>query len=314
MKRPIPRFRPARLVCTTLLACVMLLSCGLTALAAEEGPPDLVQATKPPLINIPLPPYPEDMTEVELYPADVLSIIEGSTRQIVKTYILTAEQSPTDIPRDGFIRDGWWYEITDITEQRTSGTDTKNFSETVKINTDTKDLNEIIKLLSPTLDYQDEDGYCGLLVLDMASINCEAAGYQNSSYTVTATREYPHLSANDLSLIPKTITENGRVLELDSVSWEVQHYTTVDYEDIPDSYRAVAKYTARASRSVVTGYITTAEYKGEVSRTVNPKPLRLLTEPPLLNYRPDLSVYDSLTGLVGSCASCSPMRPGGAAQ
>jgi len=46
----------------------------------------------------------------------------------------------------------------------------------------------------------------------------------------------------------------------------------------------------------------------------HPKPLRLLTEPPLLNYRPDLSVYDSLTGLVGSCASCSPMRPGGAAQ
>jgi len=166
MKRPILRFRSARLVCTTLLACVMLLFCGLTALAAEEGSPDLVQATTPPLINVPLPPYPEDMTEAELYPADVQSIFEGGTRQIVKTYILTVEQSPADIPRDGFIRDGWWYELTDITEQRTIGTDTRSFTETVEISTDTKDLNEIIKLLSPTLDYQGEDGYCGLLTLD----------------------------------------------------------------------------------------------------------------------------------------------------
>jgi hypothetical protein len=139
----------------------------------------------------------------------------------------------------------------------------------VEINTDSKDLNEIIKLLSTTLDYQGEDGYCGLLSLDLTSINCEAAGYQNSSYTVTATREYPHLSSNDLSLIPKTIADNGKTLELDNVRWEVQQYTTVDYEDIPDSYRAVATYSVRASRSVVTGYITTAEYNGEVSRSVN---------------------------------------------
>jgi hypothetical protein len=34
---------------------------------------------------------------------------------------------------------------------------------------------------------------------------------------VTATREYPHLSTNDTSLIPKTITDNGRTLELDNV-------------------------------------------------------------------------------------------------
>jgi len=118
------------------------------------------------------------------------------------------------------------------------------------------------------MDYQGDDGYCGLLVLDLASVSCEAAGYRNNSYSVTATREYPHLSANDLSLIPKAITDNGRTLELDSVAWEVQSYTNVDYEDIPDSYRAIAVYTAKASRSVATVYVTTADYKGDVSRTV----------------------------------------------
>ena len=41
---------------------------------------------------------------------------------------------------------------------------------------------------------------------------------------------------------------------------------TVDYEQIPASYTAVATYTANASRTVVTGYTTTAEYKGDVSK------------------------------------------------
>jgi hypothetical protein len=192
----------------------MLLPCGLKALAAEGGSLNLIQPTTPPTVNIPLPLVPGDTTGNTLYPSAVQTIIENGTRQIIKTYTLTAEQSPADIPRDSFARDGWRYELTDITEKRTSGIDARTHTEVVELNTDTKDLNEIIKLLSTTLDYQGEDGYCGLLSLDLASINCEAAGYQNSSYTVTATREYPHLSSNDLSMIPKTITITARRLSL----------------------------------------------------------------------------------------------------
>jgi hypothetical protein len=268
MKRLIPRFKSTRLVYALFLACIMLLSYGLAASAAEEGSPDLVQTeTLPTATATPLPAFQEEAPK-ELYPTDVQAVIEGGTRQIIKTYTLTAGQNPAGIPRDSFIRDGWRYELTDITEKRTSETDTRIHTETVEINTETKDLNEIIKLLAPTLDYQGEDGYCGLLALDLASISCEAAGYINSSYTATAIREYPHLSNADTSLIPKAITDSGRSLTLDSVSWETQRYTNVDYEDIPESYRAVATYSAKASRSVVTGYITTADYTGEVNRTV----------------------------------------------
>jgi hypothetical protein len=42
----------------------------------------------------------------------------------------------------------------------------------------------------------------------------------------------------------------------------------VDYHDVPNSYRAIAEYTATASSRVVTGYITTAAYSGEISKTV----------------------------------------------
>jgi len=268
MERPISRFKPLRLACATLLAFALLLSCGLTAFAAGDFTLDIAQTTTPPTINLPLPPIPEDMAEAELYPSEVQTVIEGNTRKIVKTYILTAGQNPDNIPRESFTRDGWQYTLTDITEKRTSRTDTRSHTETVEINTDANDLNDIIILLAATLEYQSEDGYCGILTLDLSSVNCEAAGHMNSSYTVTAMREYPHLSTNDLSLIPKTITDNGRTLTLDDVSWEVQHYINVDYEDIPDSFRAVAKYTVQASRSVVTGYITTADYIGEVEKTV----------------------------------------------
>ena len=276
MKHPKAQFKGTKAICTLLLVCIMFLSCGLTALAAEEGSPDLPQISPPIVTEAP----PTDTTESPppeavilppetLYPADVQTIILDGSRQIVKTYILTAGQSPDAIPCEDFERDEWLFTLTDITERRTSTTDAHSHVEKVEINTESNDLNEIIMLLAPTLDYQGDDGYCGLLSLDLSSVSCEVAGYKNSGYTVSATREYPHLSANDLSLIPKSITENGRMLELDDVAWEVQHSVNVDYEEIPDSYRAVAQYTANASRSVVTGYITTAEYSGEISKGVS---------------------------------------------
>jgi hypothetical protein len=250
----------------------MLLSCGLTAFALEtdneapaEPPPITAESATPTALAEPESTQPED---TELYPADVQTIITEDGRQIIRTYVLTPKQNPSNIPRDSFTRDGWRYTLTDITERRTIAMDSRSHTEIVEINTETNDLNEIIGLLAPRLEYQSEDGYSGVLALDISSVNCEAAGHSTNSFNVTATREYPHLSSADTSLIPKTITENGRTLTLDSVSWEAQRTVNVDYHDIPESFRAVARYTARASRTVVTGYITTAEYSGEIAKSL----------------------------------------------
>ncbi|MDL2234073.1 hypothetical protein LJC63_10935 [Ruminococcaceae bacterium OttesenSCG-928-L11] len=201
-----------------------------------------------------------------LYPTDVQTIVEDDGRQIIKTYTLSDGEDPAYIPRDSFELDGWRYELAEIIQSKASSADSRPHTETVEIETDSNDLNEIMEQLSPTLEHESADGYCGLLTLDLASVKCEAISYNNSGYTVTTTREYVNLPANDLYFIPKTITENGRSLALDSVEWEVQGSTNVGYTDIPSSYRAIAKYTGSAVQSIATGYVTTADYTGEITR------------------------------------------------
>jgi hypothetical protein len=254
--------RPARLVCAMI--CIVLL-CGLTACGKEKAPPDVSQTESEPTFSISPPQEPE---KPALYPTAVETITQGNGRQIIKTYILADDESPRDIPRDSFTSDGWHYELADIIKSETGGTDTRPHVETVDLETESNDLIAILEQLSPTLAYESEDGYSGVLTLDISSVECEAAGYENSSYTVTVMREYADFPANDLSYIPKTVTENGRTLMLDSVEWQAQSSIHVGYTDVPDSYRAVAKYVGTATQRVATGYITTAEYAGEITKEI----------------------------------------------
>lgn len=206
-----------------------------------------------------------------LYPVSVYEIRDDGRREIIKTYELDAGEKPGDISRESFIREGWMYELTDIVKRETATGDSREYVETVEINTDTKDTEAIMKLLAQTLEYQSDDGYIGVLKLDIASIKVETAGTKSSSYTVSATREYPHLSSNDTSLIPKTISDNGRTLTLSNIEWKTQNSTSVDYDQIAVSYTAVAKYTGTAYKTSITGYTTTAEYCGTISKIITGK-------------------------------------------
>lgn len=103
-----------------------------------------------------------------------------------------------------------------------------------------------------------EDGYTGVLTLDTASIKVEAAGYKSSSRTVTATRSYPNLSDADTSLIPKTIEDGGRTMTLADVQWQ----------EAGGFFHATASYTGTATSKYATGYTVTAEYAGEVVKTI----------------------------------------------
>jgi len=115
------------------------------------------------------------------------------------------------------------------------------------------------------------DGFYGILALDVSSITVDTAGLTTSSYTICSTRQYPHLSSNDTSLIPKTAEDRGKTYTLASVDWQAQRVENVDYTDLPASYTAVAAYTATGSSTRVTGYITSAIYSGTVVKLAQGK-------------------------------------------
>jgi hypothetical protein len=267
--------------CITILCstCVFLwIGAGLTAFAAE---PDAVDEPTNVNITVVMPdktaePTPEPVptpapSVSSVYPADVTDVRGDGEWQIIKTYELGANENPRDIPREDFERGGWRFKLTDIIRTETANAETREHTETITLNTDTKDLERIMPLLSQTMEFKTEDGFVGILNLDVASIKVETAGTKTTSYTLSVTREYPHLSANDTELVPKTVTDKGKTYTLAGVEWKAGNYSTVDYERIPDYYTAFATYTATGSSTKVTGYLTTAEYKGTLAKMAQGK-------------------------------------------
>ena len=208
---------------------------------------------------------------IVLYPVDVAESHVNGGRQIVKTYELTASDDPANIPRGDFERRDatgadWRFTLTDIIKREIANAETMPHTETVTLNTDTKELEKILPLLAPTMEYRTDDEFVGILTLDVASIKVETAGTKTSSYTMSVTREYPRLSAADTSLVPKTTLEKGKTYTLAGVDWKAGNYVTVDYEQVPEYYTAIATYTATGTSTKATGYVTTAEYNGTLAK------------------------------------------------
>lgn len=194
-----------------------------------------------------------------LYPVEVTEYMEGDSSRLKKIYVLTPADDPSLIPTEDFDREGQTYTLLDITRQDQVETDTRDYTETVTLESKTKDMDAILPQLTATPEVDTEEGYTGVLTLDTASIQVEAAGYSTSTRAVTAARTYPNLSDADVSLIPKSIEDGGRTLELANVQWQ----------EAGEFYTANATYTGTASSKYATGYTVTAEYSGEVSKTTN---------------------------------------------
>jgi hypothetical protein len=208
---------------------------------------------------------------IKVYPSDVTELREGGGWQIVKTYEFNAGENPEDIPRGSFERNGWRFSLTDIIRKETAHAETREHTETVTLNTDTKELEKILPQLAPTLEYAAEDGFVGILSLDVSSITMETAGTKTSSYTMSITREYPRLSSNDTSLVPKTVEDKGKTYTLAGVDWKSGNTVTVDYSELPEYFTAIATYTATGTSTRATGYITTAEYAGALAKLAQGK-------------------------------------------
>lgn len=202
-----------------------------------------------------------------LYPVAVSENREFNRREIIRVYELAEHENPDHIPREPFEREGYYYELADIFKSDMLSFDSREHVETITVNTTTNNLDAVLKLLSQTIEHQADDGYMGILTLDVSTIKIEQAGTRTSHSTQRKTREYPHLSSSDLSLVPKTITDGGRTYHLENVDWKTASTEAIDYTQLAQTYTAVATYSAQVSSTSVTGYNTTAEYKGVISKT-----------------------------------------------
>lgn len=201
----------------------------------------------------------------EQYPIEVQEYMEGDNPRIRKVYQLSLNEDPAGIPTGDFERDGRLYYLLDMTRKDEVGVDTQPYTETVTLDSDTGKLEEVLKRLDPELELTTEDGYTGTLDLDYTSVTVEAAGYATKTRTLSATRTYPNLSDADISLIPKTIEDNGKTLTLADVQWESAEQVEAGAAVV--RYTATATYGGTSSTQYATGYTVTASYTGEVART-----------------------------------------------
>jgi hypothetical protein len=185
-------------------------------------------------------------------------------QQYIKVYTVSPDTDPQSLLEDPFDYEGFTYSFADITKQENFFENAETHTETVTVETAKKDLSAVLAALEPTMAY-DDGQYQGTLSLDHTTIQTQAAGYVSKSYTITETKEIGNLDSNDMAYVPASTMKNGQSLQLSSVDWQVQGTALVDDILVPSQYKAVATYSGKASYSAATGYITTANYEGEVS-------------------------------------------------
>lgn len=241
-----------------LLFCVMCTPV-LMGAAAEPEPETQDEETA----QVETPPQPA------LYPIDIVLSEDDTAWRMKKVYQLDASADPLVIPTENFEQEGREYVFLDLLAEDQRETDTKEHTQQITQESSTKDTETVLKNLAPTLDYAGEDGYMGVLTLDTASVKVEASGYGRRNKNVTATRTYPNLADADTSYIPKTVEENGCTMELVDVSWQTAAAEEVSGQSVATRYTAVASYAGTKTSRYVKGYVVTADYVGNVSRTTN---------------------------------------------
>ena len=201
------------------------------------------------------------------YPISVEEHLDGGYDEyrIFKVYQLSLSDDPVNIPTDDFTRNGLTYHLLDMTRKDDIGVDTQPYTETITKPSDTDKMESILQNLDAELEVTTEEGYSGVLRLDHTSVQVTADGYGTKTRALSATRTYPNLSDADLSLIPKTIEDNGHTLTLGDVQWAESWQTGAEGAEL--RYSATAIYTGSASSRYATGYTVTANYSGEVAKT-----------------------------------------------
>ena len=222
-------------ILTTMCALTLLLAASVPALAVE----------------------PEQ--SASYYPTSVEEYMEGDSPRIKKVYQLSLADDPSQIPTEDFERDGRLYYLLDMTRKDEVGVDIQTITQTKTLASETNNMEKILQSLEPQMEVTTEDGYTGTLTLDHTTVKVAADGYATRTKDLSATRTYPNLSEADVSLIPKSIEDNGKSLTLADVQWAETSEAGAD--GAVTRYTATAKYTGTTSSTYATGYTVAADYQ-----------------------------------------------------
>ncbi len=184
-------------------------------------------------------------------------------QQLVKTYTLSPDIDPETLKEPSFEYDGFTYTWAYSTKDEHTFLETKEIVKTITVETAKNDLSQILAKLDPSIDY-DDGKFIGKLALDHTSLATEASSYTTKYSKTSETKVIGNLDRNDMSYVPATTVKNGRTLTLANVDWQVTGTALVGEALVPSQYQAVATYSASNSYKAATGYVTTAEYRGEV--------------------------------------------------
>lgn len=241
-------------IITTLCALALVTAGVLPALATESPTLQTPSSQEPDQSCY----YPVKVEEYTSGPLDEL--------RIDKVYQLSLGDDPSGIPTGDFERNGRLYYLLDMVRKDEVGVDTQTHTETVTLASDTDKMDAILQRLDAEMEFTTEDGYTGTLRLDHTSVQVTTDGYASKTTSLSATRTYPNLSDADVSLVPKSITDKGRTLNLADVQWSSAESTDGE-GGVVTHYTATASYSGSATSRYATGYTVTANYVGEVAKT-----------------------------------------------
>lgn len=159
------------------------------------------------------------------------------------------------------------YELDNIdrTDNLKTLTKEKEVVETLETNTD--NLEKVISMFNEIKD-SEEDGYTGILTRDNSSLKVAIDKSYQEEYKVYLQKTYKNVSSNELNDIPKTIKSNGTVYYLINPVWTISDTTKVSDNDVPLKYNGTMYYEGIKSKTIVTSYLATIKYTGELSKQV----------------------------------------------
>ena len=240
-----------------ILLILLLLSCFCSQVFANDGKtsPAIQQAEQP-----------QETKEKPPQPVSVSRKNIDGTEYLIKTYEVAANFNADLLVENGFEQDGFLFAHFNIEKNPIELKDSKEAAENVTIETKSNSMEGILKRLPSTMDYNKE-GYIGTLSLDTGSITTDVNGYTTSTSTISTVKEYPGLMYADPSYVPQTATKDGHTLPLTDLQWVVMGTGLAGDTLVPTEYKASATYSKAVTSKNPAGYVTSASYRGTVTKT-----------------------------------------------